>query len=140
MEVREKMKMVEVYEVNGKEFYSKIDAYKYKRRCENELEREYYVVEYRPLLCGGYDGKVILGVEGEQGLSTVYQYLVEEYGLPLYYLEGKVGKMYNIGKSNRFREVCEMEKFFERETRRNKEVSIVYLSECGKVEQEVIYE
>ncbi len=105
------------------------------------LGREYYEVITRPDLIEGrgYYEKVIISVPKFAGVNTVYQYLLEKYGLPLSFVQG-VSPMetYIVSEKKTFNTIDELNKFLTTKHKvgignysEPKELEVVYVNEKG---------
>lgn len=85
-----KKKIVELYEVAGKEFTSLEEAENYKNKLEKLLTYTFYRVAHEPDLTEGrgYSNKMYPGVEKNYCNNTVIHYLCEKLGKPLAFVQG----------------------------------------------------
>lgn len=142
--MKEIVKQAKVYVVEDKEFLCEEDAIEYKKQIEKELAHTFFEITHSPDLTEGkgYNKSTIIAVNQNYAeYQTALNYCVEQFGMPLAFVQG-VSPMPNwIIKSHKFDNMKDLLNFkgdneYEKvmgKYVKKKHKKIIYLNKRGKV-------
>ena len=147
MEIKRNVKSAELekFYVGDKEFQSEKDAQAYIKKVKEALKKEYYVVLTLPYLIEGrgYSDKIIVAVPKNPGINAVYQYLLEQYGEPLSWIQGVSAiPRYVVSEKKVFDTQEDLDKFLNTEYKvgignyiKRKTLTVAYINHNGEREK-----
>lgn len=138
-----KRKEVDVFIVNGKEFFSKEEAKRYEESLQKRLSYTYYRVTHNPDLTEGrgYYDMMIVAVGHGYVRNALYQYLIDTLGKPVEMVMG-VSPIDNwiVSEPYKFDDIKELEAFLNKEFsvgigsyKNRRKLKVVYLNDSGKI-------
>lgn len=146
--MKEIKKEIIVYVVGDKEFVDKKQAEEYEKKLEKELSYTYYTVKHSPDTTEGRGYCKVDKIASPKyySLETVMQFCVQEYGMPLAFVQG-VSPIPNwiINKGDKFETLEELKKFKDCAVKdgfgdysKLVKKDVKYLDEFGRIDEDYV--
>lgn len=139
-----KKKELDVYLVEGKEFFNKSDAEEYEKQLKKELDYTYYTITHTPDLTEGrgyYKQTVIAVPDNYAQKATALKYCFDILGKPLVFVQGCCPTPnWILGDAIKFDSISKLNKFKQQKVsegigdyRKMVEKKIIYLDSKGEI-------